>query len=129
MIHTAFVTALLANSSLTNIIGQQIHPVISKTELSEYLIYNQISSQPEYDQSGLVSDHKTYAFMSVSSSYDTANLISKHVRQTLELQSFSDSDTEVYKCYYSNFGSSEFDPELNTYIIVDYYTFSCDHNI
>lgn len=128
MIHTSFVPALLANTQLNNIINSEIHPVVSKTELENFIVYNQIGSEPEYCTSGLVSDTVTYSFISISKSYDTANLIAKLIRQTIDLQYFSTSNTEVYEAQYAQFVSSEYDPELQCYIINESYIFHCDYN-
>lgn len=127
MLHTNFITALLANTSLTAIIGQDIYPVIATDAIKNCIIYNQVSGTPDYHQEGLSSDQKIYSFMAVADTYDKAISIASKIRSTIELNTFDDTNGTVYQAYYSQFISSEYDATLQCYIITEAYRFNVDY--
>jgi len=85
MLGTEVYTILSNSSDLTAIVSDKIYPVVIDQNAAAPMVVFHTTTRPVYSGSGLVNDESEVRILAFSEGYDEAVLITKAVRNALEL--------------------------------------------
>jgi hypothetical protein len=121
-------TNLLANATITSIVGQKLFPIILPQGNSlPCILYRKKAGAVQYEQDGIVEHTITYQFEVIAEQYHVCESLHRAIKEVLELTSFTCDEGNMDECHYAGFEEEQYYDDLKAFTITENYQFSINN--
>lgn len=118
-------TNLLANATISGIIGTGLYPVIlPQGKTPPCILYRKMAGGTDYSQGGICEKTATYQFQAIAEHYHQVLALQEAIREVLELETFTCTEGEMDQCHHAGFEEEGYFDDIKVYYITENYSFS-----